>query len=149
MCSYKEGATAEILQQWSTRQSGKEDVVPESSFKQHQAREVDPTKHLAARVAGKLEEGDFSAAVWLTTSDESFASDDKNTLLLLQRKHPPAQPDSQIPPFKSPCVPLSMTSSTVIKAIASFPSGSADGHDGLHPQHLKDLVNTPSGDGAG
>jgi hypothetical protein len=37
----------------------------------------------------------------------------------------------------------------VIKGIASFPSGSAAGHDGLHPQHLKDLVNTPSGDGAG
>ena len=112
------------------------DVVPESSFKQHQARDIDPAKHLAARVAGKLEEGDFHGAVRFATSDESFATEDDKTLLLLQRKHPPAHPDSQIPPIKSPSIPLSVTSSIVIKAISSFPSGSAAGPDRLHPQHL-------------
>ena len=124
-------------------------MVPESSFKQHQTRDIDPAKHLAARVAGKLEEGDFRGAVRLAASSEFFATENDNTLLLLQRKHPPAHPDSQIPPFKSPSVPLSVTSSIVIKAISSFPSGSAAGPDGLRPQHLKDLVNTPPGDGAG
>jgi hypothetical protein len=33
-----------------------------------------------------------------------------------------------------------ITQEKIAKAVLSFPSGSAGGPDGLHPQHLKDLI---------
>ena len=44
----------------------------------------------------------------------------------------------------TPDNPLMVPSTVVLKAIKSFPSGSAGGHDSLLPQHLKDLISPPS-----
>ena len=109
----------------------------------------DPLSTLAARVAAKLEEGDFRGAVRIASSGESFAPVNAATLGLLKEKHPPRHPLSSNPP------PLGhhndfpeVSPSQVRMAIQSFPSGSAGGPDGLRPQHLKDLVFSCSGLGS-
>ena len=38
-----------------------------------------------------------------------------------------------------------VSSFEVTRAVYSFPSGSAGGHDGLLPQHLKDLISPTLG----
>ena len=58
----------------------------------------------------------------------------------LQAKHPPATLSCSDLPSPDGCQPLEVEESEVRKAILSFPAGSAGGHDGLRPQHLKELV---------
>lgn len=101
----------------------------------------DPLRSLAARVAAKLEEGNFRGAVKIVSSDESFAPTDASTLSKLKEKHPPRHPlsDGSTSPDPRP-TPQEVSSSQVLSAIRSFPAGSAGGPDGLRPQHLKDLV---------
>ena len=59
---------------------------------------TDPLKNLAARVATKLEEGDFRGAVRIASSNDSFAPVNSQTLDLLKEKHPPRQPSFESPP---------------------------------------------------
>ena len=40
--------------------------------------------------------------------------------------------------------PITLSPPQVSRAVMSFPAGSAGGRDGLHPQHLKDLLRPPS-----
>ena len=116
-------------------------------MKVFQGIQSDPLKSLAARVTSKLEEGDFRGAVRVAASEDSFAPMDDRTLHLLQQKHPSAYPDSSIPSTPNdPANPLLFSTEDVVKAIFSFPSGSAAGHDGLRPQHLKDLITKSVGD---
>jgi hypothetical protein len=61
-------------------------------------------------------------------------------LALLKEKHPVSHPESSYPSFVPTEAPIEVTTTSVTKAIQSFPSGSAGGHDGLLPQHLKDLI---------
>ena len=102
---------------------------------------------MARRVASKLEEGDFKGAVRLASSPVSFCPEDERTLKLLKERHPPPHEDTVIPPFQVSEHPLEVSSSVVLEAISSFPAGSAGGPDGLRPQHLKDMVYSPSCDG--
>ncbi len=61
---------------------------------------------------------------------------------LLMDKHTAPHPDSTISPVPDEGQDTSMevTIEEVAKAIRSFPSGSAGGPDGLHPQHLKVMI---------
>jgi hypothetical protein len=94
-----------------------------------------------------LEEGDFRGAVRVVASENSVAPMDDRTLHLLQQRHPSAYPNSSIPSTPNdPANPLLFSTEDVVKAIFSFPSGSAPGHDSLHPQHLKDLNTKSVGD---
>lgn len=111
----------------------------------------DPLKNLAARVASKLEEGDFRGAVKIASSNESFAPVDETTLNLLKDKHPPQHPNSVIPTssqLQQATDPLVIGTPQVLSAIQSFPTGSASGPDGLRPQHIKDLIFSPTGGGS-
>ena len=103
---------------------------------------------LANRVSAKLEEGDFKGAVRLVCSTEPVCRADETSLRLLQEKHPPSHPDSSFPSSETPFDPPVMSSSSVIKAVFSFPAGSAGGPDGLRPQHLKDLVSYSLSEGS-
>ena len=103
---------------------------------------------LANRVSAKLEEGDFRGAVRLVCSTEPVCRADETSLKLLQEKHPPSHPDSSFPSSETPFEPPVMSSSSVIKAVFSFPAGSAGGPDGLRPQHLKDLVSYSLSEGS-
>ena len=109
-----------------------------------------PLEQLGARVAARLEEGDFRGAIRIASSNESFAPVNSHTLELLNERHPPRYPNSKNPPesAKNTCCSIEVTSSEVLAAIHSFPAGSAGGPDGLRPQHLKDVVTSRSGSGA-
>lgn len=50
-----------------------------------------------------------------------------------------------LPPVPLPAgfLPISVSPGQVAKAILSFPAGLAGGPDGLHTQHLKDLLIAP------
>ena len=53
---------------------------------------------LARSVATKIDEGDFSGAITLASSDDVLADFDEDTFKAMQAKHPPPHPDSYIPP---------------------------------------------------
>ena len=64
----------------------------------------------------------------------------------LENKHPqaspPALPLGPVPP------PLSLSEAVVLKAVRSFPGGSAPGPSGLRPSHLREAVSCPAPDRA-
>ena len=106
-----------------------------------------PFKSLARHVSAKLEEGDFKGAVRLASSEDTLADFSDATLSALRAKHPPPHPNSIIPP--SPVVNendrLEIVEEELAYIIRLFPNGSAGGHDGLRPQHLKDMINSSIG----
>ena len=91
---------------------------------------------LADRVSRKLVEGDFKGAVRLAGSNESFAEPCDRSLQVLREKHPAPHPKATLPQFVVPEYVVSVLPSITVKAIYSFPGGSAGGSHGLLPQHL-------------
>ena len=137
------------------RQLEEETDSPESMVRpctrQRQASSRDPIESLAARISVKLEEGDFGGAVRLASSDDTLAAMNDSTFTALQDKHPSPHPDSHIPPLQldlqSQSISISVMEEDIIKAVRSFPNGSAGGPDGLKPQHLKDMIGPSAVDG--
>ena len=122
------------------------------SFLFHKSRRRDASSDLislARRVSIKLEEGNINGAVRLATSEDSIADDDDSTISALREMHPPAHSDT---PFPQPAasdlnVALVVSAQDVIKALNSFPKGSAGGPDGLRLHHLQDLTRATAGEG--
>ncbi len=78
-------------------------------------------------------------------SSQGVALPTSSTLNALKEKHPqdrPAPPSEAAPPALTPAA--SFSSDDVLKALRSFPRGSAAGPSGLRPQHLLDGVREPS-----
>lgn len=102
-------------------------------------RSGDVTTALARAVSAKLEEGNMRAAIQLLSSDDTLAPQTDETLRSLKAKHPPPTP---LPPDleNTSLNSLVVDKKDILKAISSFPPGSAAGPDGLRPQHLKDLA---------
>ena len=91
-------------------------------------------------VRSKIEDGNISAAVRLLCSDETLAADNIDTLHKLMEKHP-QPPNNRIKaPGSEDTLALQVTEAEVIKAVRSFPCGSAGGPDGIRPQHIRELV---------
>ena len=106
-----------------------------------QQKEDDVLKTLGKKVASKLEDGDFKGGIRLACSDDRLAPFNPATLAALQEKHPVPHLNTAIPPTPNP-IPIQVDPVSVVRAIRSFPSGSAGGSDCLRPQHLKDLLQT-------
>ena len=124
------------------------DPPPAPAHRQAHGKHHDQLETLALRVATKLEEGNFKGAVRLACSEESIADMNDKTLAALQLKHPPPHPDSHLPPPpEDPSLSPSISEEAVVKAIHSFPNGSAGGPDGLSPQHLKDMTGASAQSG--
>ena len=106
-----------------------------------------PDQHhrLAARISSKLEDGDYRGAVKLACSESTFCIPDEKSLNRLQEKHPPPHPDTNLPSFHIPETPPMLEPKDITAAVSSFPSGSANGPDGMYPQHLKDLIYSSLG----
>ena len=102
----------------------------------------DPLSSLAKRVSAKLEEDDYKGAVRAICFEYTMAVPSVETLFALRAKHPPRHPDSNFPPpNQGPPLLTPLSEKEVLKAIRTFPCGSAGGPDGLRPQHLKDLTS--------
>ena len=118
----------------------------------HRSRRRDASSDLislARRVSTKLEEGNINGAVRLATSEDSIAEDDDSTISALRAKHPPANSNTPFPPPAASDlnVALVVSAQDVIKALKSFPKGSAGGPDGLRPHHLQDLTGATADEG--
>ena len=109
-----------------------------------------PPENLAARVAAKLEEGDFRGAIRLASSEDTMADVNNSTCSALQEKPPlPDRDTGELPTSAGSDVsPTQVSAEEVAKAISSFPCGSSGGPDGLRPQHLKDMTGS-SAEGGG
>ena len=117
---------------------------PPSSLRRSPRTTSDALHHL---ISLKLEEGDIRAAIRLACSEDSIAPSTEETYSALVAIHPQSHPHSSyLPaPSVSDYSSISRAPGLVAQAILSFPAGSAGGPDGLHPQHLKDLLHAPSG----
>jgi len=113
------------------------------------SRKKSDDSKLASLITSKIEDGNLRGAIRIITSLDSPASNTNETFEALKSKHPEA-PDSRqssVNPFEDDKFkPLVLSTADIMKAISSFPSGSAGGPDGLIPQHLKDLVSRQTGD---
>ena len=103
---------------------------------------------LGRRVSAKLADGDVRGAVRLLSSDTGIAPNCQETLNKLKERHPRSPPDIRLinPPDPDTESCLVATPEMVLKAVNTFPAGSAGGPDGLRPQHIKDLLAFSSGD---
>ena len=138
----------QVLQESHSIQKG----VPNPQFSRRPSRpkatNKAPTDLLAARVSGKLEEGDYRGGVRLACGKDVIAEHNRETLEALKEKYPPAHSCSLIADFGcSATLQFPINTQVILKAIASFPNGSGGGPDGLLPQHLKDLTGNSTGDG--
>ena len=117
---------------------------PPSSLHRSRRTTSDALHHL---ISLKLEEGDFRGAIRLACSEDSIAPSTEETYSALVAIHPQSHPHSSYPPAPSVSdyLSISIAPGLVAQAILSFPAGSAGGPDGLRPQHLKDLLDAPSG----
>jgi len=95
---------------------------------------------LAQAVSAKIEDGNLQAAIRILCSEDTPAQPSKETLEMLQEKHPPASEGMADLPDICSDTPLSVSEVEVRRAVLSFPAGSSGGPDGIRPQHLKDLL---------
>ena len=124
------------------------DRSPASGPDLHQAQPITSIHAIASRISCKLEEGDYKGALRLACSEDTFAPPNDSTIEALKSKHPPPHPESVIPtaPIAAESV-LEVNQSEVIKALLSFPKGSAGGPECLRPQHLADMTSRSANDG--
>ena len=119
--------------------------VPQLGRQRGRRATDDPLSDVRKCVSSKLEEGDFRGAVRIACSEDSIADiNSVDTIRALSEKHPPRYDDSCVPQqsalFNSSSPSLNF-SNVEVRAICSFPRGSAGGPDGLRPQHLLDLTS--------
>jgi len=94
------------------------------------------------KVEAKLSDGDIRGAIRLLTSDDTIAPNNDATNASLLEKHPAHPEPTNFPPEEDGATPsqIVLESGDVVKAIRSFPPGSAGGLDALRPQLLNDLT---------
>lgn len=113
---------------------------------------IDFTSHassssLEKKVEDKVADGCVGMAARLLFSSDTMAPNNSETLRGLHDKHPLPLATSQIPDSpNSDFQPLQVKEIDTLKAIMSFPGGSAGGVDGITPQHLKDLISKVAGE---
>jgi len=118
-------------------ESQKIDVMPVRSKRSEESRK------LAATVSSKLEDGDVCGAIRLAVNNDKLVPFNDATVEELKF----TQVFSAANATTQSTQPNSLMSESAILAdVRSFQPRSAGGLDGLRPQHLKDLINTGTGD---
>ncbi|XP_048001834.1 uncharacterized protein LOC125238542 [Leguminivora glycinivorella] len=146
MSSWDEALTSETLRDKST--TAHYVVCVNDNTNNHPADSLKrPSGNLFKKVESKISDGDIKGAARLLFSDDAVAPANSDTLAALHAKHPPSDPNLDLPVPPQPDDPTLIASTEdVLGAILSFPNGSAGGLDGLSPQHLKDLLYCGCGD---
>jgi hypothetical protein len=96
----------------------------------------------AAAVTAKIEDGNITAAVRILCSDDAPADFSNDVYLQLKDKHPAGSTGPRSHPSPDSFVAYQATEAEVMRAVKSFPAGSAAGSDGLRPQHLLEMVTS-------
>ena len=99
-------------------------------------RKGGPEATRVAVITSQLKDGNISTAVRLLCSEDTPAEFTTANGGKLQDKHPLEHMGARIPPTPENMPALQVYEDTVLKAIRSFPAGSAPGPDGIRPQHL-------------
>jgi len=93
------GSLSTIIKRQIQEESSPASIQRPGTRSRKQARKrSDPLQDLGRRVTAKIEEGDLRGAITLACSDELLADFSDDTFNALKAKHPPAHPDSDIPP---------------------------------------------------
>ena len=97
---------------------------------------------LLAAVNAKLEDGNIRAAVRILCDGAPPAIPNEQNLKLLMEKHPLDPNPEALGRLPTPDASGSwqVTPAEVLRAVRTFPAGSAAGPDGFRPGHLGDLV---------
>jgi len=89
----------------------------------------------------KLPDFNIKGALQILSGDKSFLNPSKESLDILQQKHPQAPPNLMLAPSPSAATPPTYFSQIRIHAaISSLRHGSGAGPEGLRPQHLKETA---------
>ncbi len=107
------------------------------------------TSVLASKVSNKLRDGDVRGAVQLASSSDVPAEFSDKTYRALKYQFPSSPHNAIISPIPTIQVEKDfngLTTSTILRAVRSLPSGSAGGPGLLRPRHLKDMLNSCRGD---
>ena len=99
--------------------------------------------HNIRRAKQAVQDGQYSKAI-KALSSAGLATPSDDILQEMLQKHPQADLPS-LPPDPVPS-PYSLSEAAVLKAVRSFPKGSASGPSGLRPSHLREAVGCPSPD---
>ena len=108
---------------------------------------INSLQAISRRISTKLEEGDYKGAIRLACSQDTFAVPNTETMEALKSKHPPPHPASSSPTPPDGVEALEVSHDIVMRALLSFPKGSAGGPDLLRPQHLVDMTSPSAGEG--
>ena len=99
---------------------------------------------LASWVSSKLEEGDFKGAIRVACSDDKLANMDDSRFAALQSRHPLPPYDSDFPSIERNALPaINVSETDIVKAVFSFPVGSAGGPMVFAPNISKTWLAPP------
>ena len=128
----------EISELWNDVLSEKNSRARLLARKKNKSTRSNLRKSNAIRARHAVEDGQYRKAIQALSSD-GLAPD---VIKEMESKHPQSLPPS-IPPSQ-PQSPIELVDTQVIKALRSFPNGSAPGPSNLRATHLKEAVSCPS-----
>jgi hypothetical protein len=130
-----------VIKQRTLNYKNQQAVVNDAPFSPRQYNKSDNSdEHLSKSISSKLEDGNVRAALRLLLSDDKLADNNDDTFAKLKEKHPAKTHIRAIAADPSEVSNLQVEEKVVLKAIRSFPAGSAGGPDGFRPQHLLELI---------
>jgi len=129
-----------IKQGISSYAAGHSDSDSANTSQSAQQQNALPLVTLSQAISAKLEDGNVRAAVRLLMSQDSPAVPSPESLQALREKQPPASSNLTDLPSAQSAQCMSVDEAEVRRAVLSFPPGSAGGPDGLHPQHIRDML---------
>ena len=107
----------------------------------HRAKKRDAATVLAKAVTAKIEDGNLRAAIRIMCSEDKPAPNSDSVYAQLLDKHPTPAAERDPLPDLQPTAAVQMSETEVLRAVHSFPAGSAGGPDGVRPQHVLEMVN--------
>ena len=107
----------------------------------HKTKPTDAATLLANAVSAKIEDGNIRAAIRIMCSEDKPAPTTDSVYTQLVDKHPAPPSDRGSVPDPHPTEAVQMSEEEVIRAVRSFPPGSAGGPDGVRPQHILEMVS--------
>ena len=97
----------------------------------HRAKKRDAATVLAKAVTAKIEDGNLRAAIRIMCSEDKPAPNSESVYTQLLDKHPTPAAEREPAPDPQPKAAVQISETEVLRAVRSFPAGSAGGPDGV------------------